>query len=225
MDVTKKMKYQKLSPIEIQNKLEVFNGDMYALINANTPKPDEIEHQFISMVDKYCMSHHDTMLSAMIFIGLKYDDKYIIPEYQRDLVWTLKQKQDFIISALIDNPIGDFIFKEATHNNGATFHYSVIDGQQRIHALREFVMNQFPLEDGRYFSELLYWDQRRLFERRIVYYTVSNITLKDEIDIYLGRNKGGTAHTKEELEKAKKISEQAKIHKITKEKKKEFLNV
>lgn len=28
---------------------------------------------------------------------------------------------------------------------------------------------------------------------------------EDEIDIYLGRNKGGTAHTKKELEKAEKM--------------------
>lgn len=38
-----------------------------------------------------------------------------------------------------------------------------------------------------------------------MYYTVPNASLEDEIDIYLGRNKGGTAHTKEELERAEKM--------------------
>lgn len=200
------MKHPKnLSPIDIQDKLREFNGDMYALISANTPKPDKAEHEFISLVDKYRMSRHDAALSDVIFIGLKYDDEYIIPEYQRKLKWKLKQKQDLIISVLIDNPIGDFVFKETKSHLGATFHYSIIDGQQRINALREFVMNQFPLEDGRYFSNLLYWDQRRVFERRVMYYTVPNASLEDEIDIYLGRNKGGTAHTKEELKKAERM--------------------
>lgn len=199
------MKYPKLSPTDIQDKLREFNGDEHTLISANTTKPDKAEHEFISLVDKYRMSRHDAALSEVIFIGLKYDDEYIIPEYQRKLKWRLKQKQDFIISVLIDNPIGDFVFKETKSHLGATFHYSIIDGQQRINALREFVMNQFPLEDGRYFSDLLYWDQRRVFERRVMYYTVPNASLEDEIDIYLGRNKGGTAHTKKELEKAEKM--------------------
>lgn len=145
------MKYPKLSPIDIQDKLRMFNGDLYALINENTSKPDQPEHDFVSLVDKYRMSRLDASLSEVIFIGLKYDDEYIIPEYQRKLKWKLKQKQDFIISVLIDNPIGDFVFKETKSHLGATFHYSVIDGQQRINALREFAMNQFPLEDGRYF--------------------------------------------------------------------------
>lgn len=199
------MKTPKLSPIDIQDKLREFNGDMYALINANTAKPDKAEHEFISLVDKYRMSRHDAALSEVIFIGLKYDDEYIIPEYQRDLVWKLKQKQDLIMSVLIDNPIGDFVFKETKSHLGATFHYSIIDGQQRINTLREFVTNQFPMEDGRFFSDLLYWDQRRVFERRVMYYTVPNASLEVEIDIYLGRNKGGTAHTKKELEKAEKM--------------------
>lgn len=203
------MKYPQLSASDIQDKLREFNGDMYALINTNTVKPEKAEHEFVSLVDKYKMARNDSSLSEVIFLGLKYDDEYIIPEYQRDLVWTPKQKQDLVMSVLIDNPIGDFIFKETKSHLGATFHYSVIDGQQRINALREFVTNQFPMEDGRYFSDLLYWDQRRVFERRIMYYTVPNASLEVEIDIYIGRNKGGTAHTKEELKKAEKLLKKA----------------
>lgn len=204
------MKYPQLALSDIQDKLREFNGDMYALIHANKTKLDRVEHEFISLVDKYRMSRYDSALSDVIFIGLKYDDKYIIPEYQRDLVWKLKQKQDLIVSVLIDNPIGDFVFKETKFHLGATFHYTVIDGQQRINALREFVTNQFPMEDGRYFSDLKYWDQRRVFERRVMYYTVPNASLEVEIDIYLGRNKGGTAHTKEEIAKAVRLSGKVK---------------
>lgn len=187
------MKYPKLSASDIQDKLREFNGDMYALINTHTQKPEKAEHEFVSLVDKYGMSRHDAALSEVIFIGLKYDDEYTIPEYQRDLVWTPKQKQDLVMSVLIDNPIGDFIFKETKSHLGATFHYTVIDGQQRINALREFVTNQFHMEDGRFFYDLLYWDQRRVFERRVMYYTVPNASLEAELDIYIGRNKGGTA--------------------------------
>lgn len=201
------MKYPTLSNDTILERLRDFNGDFYALIADNTPKPSSLEHEFVSLVDKYRMKRYDAALSQVVFIGLQYDDTYIIPEYQRDLVWSLKQKQDLIVSTLIDNPIGDFIFKETKSNMAGTFHYSVIDGQQRINALREFVTNQYALEDGRYFSDLLYWDQRRIFERRVMYYTVPNPSLEDEIDIYLGRNRGGTAHTKEEIDKAVKIKE------------------
>lgn len=199
------MKYKTLTPSGVLEKLREYCGNMHSLIAENTPKPEIVEYDFVSLVDKYSMGRHDAALSDVIFIGLKYDDEYIIPEYQRALVWTAKQKQDLIVSVLIDNPIGDFIFKETKFNGGSTFYYTVIDGQQRINTLREFVTNQFPMEDGRYFSDLKYWDQRRVFERRVMYYTVPNASLEDEIDIYLGRNKGGTAHTAEELEKASKM--------------------
>lgn len=201
------MKYKTLTPSEIQNMLRDVCGNMHDFIDANTQKPEVPEHDFVSLVEKYQMRRHDSALSKVIFIGLEYDDEYIIPEYQRDLVWSLQQKQDLMISVLIDNPIGDFVFKETKSNGGATFHYSIIDGQQRINALREFVTNQFPMEDGRYFSDLKYWDQRRVFERRIMYYTVPNASLEDELDIYLGRNKGGTAHTAEEIAKALRLKQ------------------
>lgn len=200
------MKYESKTNAQILQELRSFNGSFRDLIAVHTEKPnDKVKHEFESLVDKYGMQQVDGALHEVIFIGLKYEDEYIVPEYQRDLVWTFKQKQDLIVSVLIDNPIGDFVFKENRLDGGATFHYSVIDGQQRINALREFVTNQFPMEDGRYFSDLLFWDQRRLFEKRVIYYTVPEASLKTEIDIYIGRNKGGTAHTEKELKKALRV--------------------
>lgn len=200
------MKYESKTHQQIIDELRSYNGGFRDLIAVHTEKPDsKVMHDFESLVDKYHMQQVDGALHEVIFIGLKYDDQYIIPEYQRDLVWTLKQKQDFIVSVLIDNPIGDFVFKENKLDQGATFHYTVIDGQQRINTLREFVTNQFPIEDGRYFSDLLFWDQRRIFEKRAIYYTVPEASIETEIDIYLGRNKGGTAHTEDELKKALRV--------------------
>lgn len=200
------MKYEIKPKEQISEELRSFNGNFRDLIAIHTEKPNtKVEHEFESLIDKYRMQQIDGALHEVIFIGLKYEDQYIIPNYQRDLVWSVKQKQDFIISVLIDNPIGDFVFKENKLDQGATFHYTVIDGQQRINALREFIMNQYPMEDGRYFSELLFWDQRRIFEKRATYYTVPEASIETEIDIYVKRNMGGTAHTKAEINKALKV--------------------
>jgi len=143
-------------------------------------------------------------IEDLIYLGFKYDDQYIVPEYQRNLVWTLEQKQKLIKSVLVGNPIGDFLFKEEVNKKRDTFYYTVIDGQQRIEALRGFALGEFPLEDGRYLKELNYWDGRSFFEYNTFQgLKIRGISLKEEIEIYLQKNDGGTTHTKEEIETAR----------------------
>ena len=87
------------------------NGNFTSLIKV--PKPEKRKVEFISLSDRFDVkANHFLDISTIIYVGLRYQDKYIIPDYQRDLKWTKKQKQELIKSVLLGNPIGDFLIKE-----------------------------------------------------------------------------------------------------------------
>jgi len=82
--------------------------------------------------------------------------------YQRELVWTVEQKQALIHSIYNGIEIGKFIFKYNDWNNiemqmletGHAFNFDCIDGKQRYHAILDFVQNKFPDEFGNYYQDL-----------------------------------------------------------------------
>lgn len=163
------------------------------------------EREFISLQKKYRMSNQSiNYVYQLIMLGFEYEDTYVIPEYQRNLVWKKSQKQELINSIFTGNPIGDFLVKKVEKKDGVAVEWHIIDGQQRIEAIREFFMNKFPLKDGKYFKDLKYWDARDFLESyKINVWCVEKISLEQEIEIYLNRNCGGTTHTKKEIDKAK----------------------
>jgi hypothetical protein len=64
----------------------------------------------------------------------------IRPEYQRRLRWTDKQKSRLIESLLLNIPIPPVFFFESR-----AAEYEVMDGQQRLNAIKEFLNNEFVL--------------------------------------------------------------------------------
>lgn len=181
--------------------------NLYEMVGKTFTKPAKIEYKYETLKNKYNISSADVNhINQLIMLGNEYDDVLIIPDYQRDLVWTLEQKQDLILSILYGNPIGDFLIKRENDKikGEIMVYWTVIDGQQRLNALKEFVEGKFCLKNGDYFTDLLYWDAREfLFNYKINASVVQYITYEQEIELYLAKNIGGTAHTKEEIEKAR----------------------
>ena len=75
----------------------------------------------------------------------KFDMKVWLPtkkqNLQRDLVWSLEQKQAFIISILQGKAIAPLsVNLKCDHNV-----YEIIDGKQRISTTVEFYNNKFPI--------------------------------------------------------------------------------
>ena len=175
-------------------------------IHDNFKKPEKIEYDFIPLCKKYDTSyasiHH---INDIISVGNDYEDSLVIPTYQRELVWTLKQKVDLILSILNGNPIGEFVFKkEIDRENPSNLKvtWTIIDGQQRRDAIIKFFTGEFCLPDGRYFMDLKYWDARHfLLEYNIKALSIKGITYEEELEIYYNKNFGGTSHTKEDLQK------------------------
>jgi hypothetical protein len=64
----------------------------------------------------------------------------IRPEYQRRLVWSTAQKSRLIESLLLNIPIPPVFFYETS-----AARYEVMDGQQRLNCIREFIAGDFAL--------------------------------------------------------------------------------
>lgn len=73
-------------------------------------------------------------------------------QYQRKLVWTLKEKKMLIDSVLSGYPIPLILLAEVDRENKS---YEIIDGIQRLNALFSFIENQFSIE---YDGQEVYFD-------------------------------------------------------------------
>lgn len=65
------------------------------------------------------------------------DKKFIIPQFQRSVVWKPKRRKDFISNILKGEPFGVILIR--MNNN----RYELIDGLQRITTIRDYVSNRF----------------------------------------------------------------------------------
>lgn len=75
-----------------------------------------------------------------------YNDKgeLDIPDVQRDLVWTTSQKQLLIDSILKDYDIPKIYFRVRNNASGKRY-YEIIDGQQRLNAIFDFMEDKYSL--------------------------------------------------------------------------------
>lgn len=130
-------------------------------------------------------------------------------DFQRNTVWTPKQKCELIESILMGLPLPIFYFKQ---QNNST--YVVVDGKQRLSTLFEFLDNKFALKslkilkflNGKRFKDLI--DDFGIYQSQIEDYQVySHVILPptpDKIlfDIFDRVNRGGTKLNKQEIRNA-----------------------
>lgn len=87
------------------------------------------------------------------FLAMYVENEYDFnPCYQRGLVWSLEQKQEFI-GALFDGLAyvkPTFLFNGWSSERKA---YEVLDGKQRLHTIIEFVQGKFAVR-GKYYADL-----------------------------------------------------------------------
>lgn len=187
------------------------NGNPYDLLTKiGVLKPDgPVEKDYMPILSSFNFSRTELMISALIFLGFNYEDSYVIPGYQRSLVWNVEQKRALIESIFLGNPIGDVVINEKTKDKNGNLNVRVIDGQQRINAIRCFFNGEFKVFD-KLVNEFKYWDLRTILDYRVYSYVGKNISIEDELSIYIARNNGGTIHSKSEIQKAIDFSEKIK---------------
>lgn len=82
-----------------------------------------------------------TNIAALALYNSK--NELIIPDVQRDLVWTISQKQLLIDSIMKDFDIPKVYFRDIEKDG--KLKYEVVDGQQRLNAIFDFQSDKFPM--------------------------------------------------------------------------------
>jgi hypothetical protein len=120
----------------------------------------------------------------------------LAPEFQRNSVWPRRAKAYLIDSVLADRPIPVFFVERHASAQTGKSAFSVIDGQQRLRAIFEFLDDRFALteSDGRpyerrRFSELVNEDQRALLEYDLLIEQLVGYTDREIRDVFIRLNR------------------------------------
>jgi len=135
---------------------------------------------------------------------------YPLPRWQRDPKWELERKARFIHSIWSGVDVGTHLVNDAweLEGTGATLRYrelsqALLDGQQRLTALEDYLYNRFAVPDAR--GVLRFWgDLPRAERRRFGHFHFAKATISswDEdllLRAYRLRAVGGIPHDEQDL--------------------------
>ena len=130
------------------------------------------------------------------------------PEYQRDFVWTLEQKQEYIMALLKSRAEIRPVFIQEF--DGKNEKFEVVDGKQRLSSIFEFINDEFSLEDGTFFSQLSEKDVEKILRFNVEYTRFISFTDKIpydfKLELFLELNAKGTQMSKEQINKVQEMT-------------------
>jgi hypothetical protein len=134
----------------------------------------------------------------------------LAPEFQRNSVWPSAAKAYLIDTILNDKPIPLFFFQRATTATTGRVGYTVIDGQQRLRAMFDFLDDRFRLTQSsgvafakKYFSSLASEYRQRIYEYDIIVEELSGYSDGDINDMFVRMNKYVVKLSLQEIRHAK----------------------
>jgi hypothetical protein len=134
----------------------------------------------------------------------------LAPEFQRNSVWPSAAKAYLIDTILNDKPIPLFFFQRATTATTGRVGYTVIDGQQRLRAMFDFLDDRFRLTQSsgvafakKYFSSLASEYRQRIYEYDIIVEELSGYSDSDINDMFVRMNKYVVKLSLQEIRHAK----------------------
>jgi hypothetical protein len=116
---------------------------------------------------------------------------YNLPSWQRPFIWTPDQSRRLIESLWLGLSIGTYTFNR--DHDDPTFDNLLIDGQQRLKAIQDYLSDQFPVFGYRW-SQLDRPEQRAFEGRHFHCYITKSSGEKYLREYYNMMNFGGTAH-------------------------------
>lgn len=136
--------------------------------------------------------------------------------YQRPLVWSLQDKQLLIESIYQNIDCGKILVRKRGLNEleklvakGETelAFVDLVDGKQRLNAIKEFLEGVYPDMQGNYYGDLSYSAQRYFTSHQLFSYAEMPENTKDEsvIKQFLKLNHAGVPQSKEHIEFVKSI--------------------
>lgn len=121
--------------------------------NQGPSTDNEIEEAYSSVSFRVIYQSNNYFLTQIRDLINNREVLDLRPEYQRRLRWSKKQKSLLIESLLLNIPIPPVFLYESD-----LARYEVMDGQQRLNAVHEYLQNDFPLSG---LEKLTYLDGRR----------------------------------------------------------------
>lgn len=146
-----------------------------------------------------------------------YDKDGVKQYYQRDFCWTIEEKQNLINSIYNKINLGLVLVRKrswqeleqmAKMGEKELAFIDIVDGKQRLNAIKGFINDEFPDSYGDYFSDLSVKAKREFFNHQTVQYAEMGENTKDEDVIYqfLKLNFTGVPQSKEHIEYVKSLS-------------------
>jgi len=140
------------------------------------------------------------------------DKKY----YQRDFCWSLEDKQNLIDSLYNGINLGVIVVRkrswkeiERLRKNGETelAFRDIVDGKQRLNALKGFLNDEFCDIYGNYFSDLSDYTKNKILDSQCLQYAEMSESTKDcnVLKQFLKLNFSGVPQSKEHLDYVKSL--------------------
>jgi len=123
------------------------------------------------------------------------------PDFQRGHVWTEEQQIKYIEFVLSGGYSGKDIFFNCPGWMGKHGQMVLIDGLQRLTAALRFIRNEIKVY-GSYYKEYDYIPNSKV---GFIFHVNNLKTRREELTWYIQLNEGGIVHTKEELDRVKKL--------------------
>lgn len=130
------------------------------------------------------------------------------PPFQRNLVWTDKQKSFLIDSILNGFPVPELYMQDVIQEDGSK-KYVIVDGQQRITACLEFIYNEFTLNgnDSPSFSDMSFDDltpddKKKIFSYSFVVRLLPEVSDLEIREIFSRLNRNNVVLNQQELRQA-----------------------
>ena len=128
------------------------------------------------------------------------------PDFQRQFVWSTKQKSELIESIIMGIPLPALYVKENTAGT-----YVIVDGKQRLTTLFEFIDNEFKLGkltvlsdlSDKYFTDLSPFHQNKIEDYTLQVNVIkANTPDRVTFDLFDRVNRGGTKLNNQEMRTA-----------------------
>ncbi|MGW0611254.1 DUF262 domain-containing protein [Streptomyces sp. NPDC002788] len=134
------------------------------------------------------------------------------PEYQRQAVWPERAKVSLMETILLGYPIPEIYLSYETSPDGEQI-ASVVDGQQRLTSLLDFLKNKFPLDgledetlsgkfEGKFFKDLPDDVRQEFFQYRFPIRRLSNLADEFVRAVFARVNRVNMVLTEQELRNA-----------------------
>ncbi len=144
-----------------------------------------------------------SLLHLIYHAGVDFD-----VEYQREHVWELDDKIALIDSIFDNIDIGKFVFVQRDFGVRDKL-YEIIDGKQRLTALKEFYEDRFAY-NGYYFSELSHNDKQKILNHRVAYCYLERPDKAMIYETFIKLNTCGKPMAKKYLDTVKKLLNELK---------------